>query len=982
MGEFAFGVVVLVFLGWLLVSPLVVVALVRRLRVLTQLSHRLADLEDRQRTLERLFSDPAGRRSVAPVAATPRVDDEPDRAAEPTPPSRQITEPPREPIVVPPAPEPIPPSPRGGWEETIGGNWLNKIGAILVVVGIGLFVGYSLAHLGPAGRLAIGFAAGGFLLAAGMAAERLPGFRIFGIGLIAGGWAGIYVTTFAMHGLAAARVIDEPAVALGLLVAVAAGMILHSLRFRLPAVTAVAYLGGYAAIAISPPSAWSPPACILLAASLLVVAYRFRWALLAVVGIVSTYATLALHDAVVPAGAMGQVMIVAAWVVFEVFDVARSVRDAEQTAGSRPLLPLNACGLLGVSLLTWPREIPLFWLFAAAAALYAASSVVRGVLGPKAAAAPAAANLVDEIMSGGGRATATIAAALAGAAIWQRFEREGLRLVGGLLLEAEFLFLLGITLEQRFFRGLSAPVFAVAVGRLLLVEVPAGGELTVAGVPLLRWTPPALGIATLMALDRLLAWRVDRRGGQPPTATWPAALSVVAAMLAAMVAAGECTMGRTGLGQQHLGISWIVLAGLLVWLGVRSGLPELIWEGGVAGLAGTLVMVAINGLALTPTPAEPWQTWIWLAPAACVLGLGAWRLPRVAGAPGVASEAAVIGAAALPAAVGLTLLVLWHALPAPLVAPGWAVVAVLLVDAGASAGRADLRWYGSLSGGLMLGRLLLANFTTLGLTAGISHRLLTVIPVIAATYYLADRLLAGAPPGGPSVSRSTGRLFRHAGAVVILLLLRFELGRVLALPAWCLLGLLLLIVGLRRGCVDLRLESYLIAALAFARAWGTGFAATDAFGAVPGPVALGGFVVGCLFAAFALAPRPTAAPAPDEPIPPILARLDRHARGYFGILGTVLLAVLIFHETPAQALTVAWGLEGAAVLAAGFACRDQVLRFAGLAMLGVCVPKLFLYDTRHLETSARIVSFVLLGLLLLTASWVYARARAQLPRAH
>jgi uncharacterized membrane protein len=75
---------------------------------------------------------------------------------------------------------------------------------------------------------------------------------------------------------------------------------------------------------------------------------------------------------------------------------------------------------------------------------------------------------------------------------------------------------------------------------------------------------------------------------------------------------------------------------------------------------------------------------------------------------------------------------------------------------------------------------------------------------------------------------------------------------------------------------------------------------------------------------------------------------------------------------------VAWGLEGIALLLTGFPARERSLRLAGLALFFFCIGKLFLFDLRELETGYRILSFFVLGLLLLGASWVYTRFREQL----
>jgi uncharacterized membrane protein len=79
-------------------------------------------------------------------------------------------------------------------------------------------------------------------------------------------------------------------------------------------------------------------------------------------------------------------------------------------------------------------------------------------------------------------------------------------------------------------------------------------------------------------------------------------------------------------------------------------------------------------------------------------------------------------------------------------------------------------------------------------------------------------------------------------------------------------------------------------------------------------------------------------------------------------------------------LTVAWGIEGVGLLAAGFALPDRIPRVSGLALLLGCILKLFLWDLRNLETLPRIFSFIVLGLLLVGVSWIYTRFRDQVRR--
>jgi uncharacterized membrane protein len=98
------------------------------------------------------------------------------------------------------------------------------------------------------------------------------------------------------------------------------------------------------------------------------------------------------------------------------------------------------------------------------------------------------------------------------------------------------------------------------------------------------------------------------------------------------------------------------------------------------------------------------------------------------------------------------------------------------------------------------------------------------------------------------------------------------------------------------------------------------------------------------------------------------------------VLASVLLAALLYYEVSARFLTIAWALEGVMLLAVGFPARERILRLFGLALLLACIVKVFAYDLRELETLFRILSFIVLGLLLLGVSLIYTRYKDQLRR--
>jgi hypothetical protein len=365
---------------------------------------------------------------------------------------------------------------------------------------------------------------------------------------------------------------------------------------------------------------------------------------------------------------------------------------------------------------------------------------------------------------------------------------------------------------------------------------------------------------------------------------------------------------------------------------------------------------------------------------AAVLTYGlATRVHRLPGRALPAGERDLLQEVAAAAGTGALITCLWYALPTPAVATGWAAVGLVLVEIGSALARPGLRVQGHLAVGLAVGRLLLANFTGVGETAGVSHRLLTVVPMVGLCYYLAAQQRAEARAS--SWELRLGSVYLWAAAILAVLLIRFEVGRVLAVVGWALLMLGLLIAGLRLDLRDLRWQSYALAAILVLRSWVTNFYAPESLAGWAGRIATGTIVILSLYLAHGLSPR---RPPERRDVGPWWERpfayFDQHARTLFATLATVLLTVLLAYEVSGRFLTVAWGLEGIALAGAGFALRERSLRLSGLALLGACVLKVFLYDLRELETLFRILSFIVLGLVLLGVSLAYTRFRDDLRR--
>src|SRR5207248_994267 len=82
-------------------------------------------------------------------------------------------------------------------EETLGTNWLNKLGIIILVIGVALFLAYQLRELGPQGKVTVGYVVSALMLGSGVFFQRRELWRMLARAGIAGGWSLIYFTTYA-----------------------------------------------------------------------------------------------------------------------------------------------------------------------------------------------------------------------------------------------------------------------------------------------------------------------------------------------------------------------------------------------------------------------------------------------------------------------------------------------------------------------------------------------------------------------------------------------------------------------------------------------------------------------------------------------------------------------------------------------------------------------------------------------------------------
>jgi len=844
-----------------------------------RLEQQIRDLTARVYLQER-FSERAAAPPAPPVPEPrPEPQPEPPRPAPaPAPPPAIRIIPPPQPAFTPP---PAPAARRSGeeWEAMLGGNWLNKLGVLVLVVGIALLLGYSFTHMGPIGIVCISLAGSAAMLVAGVLFERRERYRTFGRGLISGGWAALYITVYSMHAVAAARVIDSAVTGAVLLIAVAAAMIVHSLRYRSEVVTGLTYFIAYFTLVITQSTPLSLAFMVPLAASLLYLAHRLRWPRIALGGLIATYVTCALRPDTGAPLWQAQAIFAAYWLLFEIYDIVQA---------DTWLLPLNAAGVLGLSLIKWHRAAPdrVWMLLAGAAVVYLASSLVRA-------------------RRGRWQPAITIAAGLAAAAIFQKLDHQWV--ATALVVEAELLYLAALRLRAPYLRRLATMLFAIEAGRLVA---------DVIYLPVAAWAPVAAADAVVFYANRFLC-EADLFFGYAGAAA------------AALLVGYEAPDGR-------LGVCWLIAAAVPIVFGWWRRLFDIRVHGyGLWLLALIGAGFDLNRLSLSSA-----------AIFSYALAVGARRLPEDR-----TDESFLLRMAAPFAATAAIGALIWRMADPAWLGILWVAAAIALMEAGLVGWPRQIAPFAIAFASFGVIRVLGYDVPRLHNYGDVVPRLIPAAAGLAA-YWIACR----SRPIQEQISPAASWIGTALAAIAVWALAPEQS----VAACWTLYAVALLVAGFRWSSGQLQAQAGCLAFLGYG--W-WGWHLLDARNAVE-PSALAGCIgaVACLYGAQLIAPR------------------GHMLRLYHSLLGTTLAGLLLCNQVSGRMLTIAWGIQGVTLLAAGFPLRDRVLRLSGLAILLFCILKLFVYDLSYLETLPRIFSFLVLGLILVAVSWVYTRFRDRVAR--
>jgi Predicted membrane protein (DUF2339) len=555
---------------------------------------------------------------------------------------------------------------RASLEHRLGVNWLNRLGIVLLVFGVALYLAYRVTHFGPVGKVLTSFAVSAGLLGGGLWLERKERYRVFARAGIGGGWALGFFTTYAMYHVPATQVLQSQGLDLLLLLGVGAGMVLHSLRYRSQVVTGLAFLLAFSTVTISQVTLFSLLASAVLAVGLEVVCVREAWYLLEVAGVVAAYGNhfLWLDRTLGQYGGPGHsfpmwggstAVLVLFWAIFRVGYCVRRPVDETAEGVSGLVAVVNSIGILG--LMKYQSFHP-EWSFRALLTLGAVEMTLAFVM--RGRRRPAFSVLV------------TIASVLLIAAIPLRFGGATWPLLW--VLEGEALFLCGLWLKDRLMRWLGAGALLLVVGQLVAMHFDAVFGDRAPGV----WKI-ATGFfcvaAAMWANGEWLGREDSAASAEQRADAGPfAAMLMIGSFAAAACAAIGIWILVPG---WTLVLWWAFLALVLAEMGIRARSVGLRIQGYGVLLVGLVRLVAVN---FTEIHTRGWgDVRLWAGAgmiAACVL---LHERLRRSGESASADERTTVTWAAMWFASALVSGLLYMELPEKWLAAGWAGFALGII---------------------------------------------------------------------------------------------------------------------------------------------------------------------------------------------------------------------------------------------------------------------------------------------------------------
>jgi uncharacterized membrane protein len=840
-------------------------------------------------------------------------------------------------------------------EELLGANLFTKLGVTLLVIGMTFLLMTQWHRFSPGLKVTIGFLTAALMLVPGIIFEKRERWRILSRAGIGGGWALAFFVTYAMHHIAASRIIASESVDLVLMLIVAAAMVAHTLKYRSQVVTGLAFILAFTTVTISnvtanslgPSSsltAYSLGASAILALGLVAIVWRMGWYELEIFGILATFlnhyywlrpiiARVGMHH-YFEEYAASSALLIFYWLLFRVSYVMRKVKEPGEERISTVAALLNVglfLGIMGYQAVHPPHP---FWFFFTVGAV----ELAFGQL-PWARRRHAAFVLLT-----------TLGAVLLVTSFPYKFSGASLSLIW--LADAEAFFLVGVFLHDIVFRRLGLLAGLLAASQILVATTQQVNLLrdvaqSSIGIPHLGLVYGAAALAFY-----LNAQFAPRRWPGVNQSRFDEICQRVTSYLATVLAAFGLWAATP---EKWTVVAWAGLILVLIWTSARLKARDLAIQ---AHLLLFLTFVVTIGINLTTQPFHHHlgvRLITVVAVAALFYASSRWADGWAAQLPRRFAWAYTSAASVLVAGL------IWFELPAEYGGPGLIVLALALAVAGNLLKLGDLSYQSYITAALSIWTATQIDLPTPLHVHGISLRLLTAGFVAAMLYVCARWAHVSRVAGATAIAEAHTWAATTLGAV----LAYYECPKQWTPVAWCAMALALVWLGARIKRRDLAWQGHVLGFAAFAWLLAVNLGTSGIGHHIPLRLAT---VAICIVMFYLCSPGAARLES---------ARGLRVPEGYTWIAST-LVALLAWYELRPVSVAVAWMVFGLVLFELGFLRRSASLRLQGYVALASSFARIFFVNLAAAgepgQISPRVWTVVPLALAFFYVFW---RTRGQ-----
>lgn len=844
----------------------------------------------------------------------------------------------------------------GGLEEILGKNWLNKVGIVLLVMGIAFFLAHQLKTMGPAGKIFVGYAVSLALLGAGAWFERSERYRILARTGIGGGWALLFFTTYAMYHVPASQILSSQGLDLVLMLFVALAMVAHTLRYNSQVVTGLAFLLAYLTIFVSRVNVYSLTAGVVLALGIAIIAVRRSWFELEVFGILASYLNhfFWLRTIFEPMGGQRQpfpefvpsaAILVSYWLIYRVSYVVRRIENRAQENLSTFAALLNSIGLL--TLLKYQSVHPewSFWVLLSLGAVELAIGQLPITRRRRIAFA---------VLS-------TIGATLLVAAIPFRYSGSDVSVLW--IMESEAFFLAGIWSSEIVFTRLGMLAGLATAGQMIFVDIfhELADRLSAIRIEAnYRVGLLVLGLSSLILYAN--AHWFSRRSKELFQPDLDRHLLVVTSFTAAALATAGLWMAFP---RDWTAVLWSALALTLAILARYFDWEDIAIQANLISGAALIRVITFNlgsdtrfhGLSLRLITVSIVAALYYLTSHWTALTFRESNVRLSSAYTWVASV--------------LVATVIWYEADPVYMALLCSIFALVLFQIGLHNRDQALRWQAYVAVIAAVLRMFQYNLSDGPRPATLNAAIYTLIPLAAVCYYIfANRESIEARD-----ERYAATLMSWLGTITIFAITWYEVHPDWTVTAWACLTLLAFAAALTLKQSTFTQQGIVFSVVVLLRAMVSNFD-----GLVPGwtnrsLAVAAACVILFLSLYFCLRLREPLAFEPGRPVELTWLTLFVHPEQPLFFVPLLMITWLLALEMRHGLITVSWGIEGVLVFLFALLVSERSYRLSGLALLLLCVGKVVVIDVWGLNSRDRYITFIIMGCALLLVSFLYTRHR-------